>query len=48
VKWIDEVLQVALKHMPAPVATAASPSRPNDKPRGRRAGKRAPKPVQAH
>jgi ATP-dependent Lon protease len=48
VKWIDEVLQVALKHMPAPVATAASPSRPNDKPRARRVGKRAPKAVRAH
>jgi ATP-dependent Lon protease len=48
VKWIDEVLQVALKHMPAPVATAASPSRPNDKPRGRRVGKRGTKTVQAH
>ena len=23
VKWIDEVLQVALKHMPAPIAAAA-------------------------
>jgi ATP-dependent Lon protease len=48
VKWIDEVLQVALKHMPAPVATAASPSRPNDKPRARRVAKRAPKAVRAH
>jgi ATP-dependent Lon protease len=48
VKWIDEVLQVALKHMPAPVAAAAGPSRPNDKPRARRVGKRAPKAVRAH
>jgi ATP-dependent Lon protease len=48
VKWIDEVLQIALKHMPEPVATAASPSRPNDKPRARRVGKRAPKAVRAH
>jgi ATP-dependent Lon protease len=48
VKWIDEVLQVALKHMPAPAATAASPSRPNDKPRARRVAKRAPKAVRAH
>ena len=48
VKWIDEVLQVALKHMPAPVAAAGGTSRPNDKPRARRIGKRAPKTVRAH
>lgn len=48
VKWIDEVLQVALKHMPAPVTTEASPSRPNDKARPRRIAKRAPKAVRAH
>jgi ATP-dependent Lon protease len=48
VKWIDEVLQVALKHMPAPVAAADSPSQPNDKPRTRRIAKRAPKTVRAH
>jgi ATP-dependent Lon protease len=48
VKWIDEVLQIALKHMPASVATGATPSRPNDKPRARRVAKRAPKAVRAH
>jgi ATP-dependent Lon protease len=48
VKWIDEVLQVALKHMPAPVAAEAGPSRPNDKARPRRIAKRAPKAVRAH
>ena len=48
VKWIDEVLQIALKHMPAPVAAAPTSSRANDKSRGRRIGKRSPKPVQAH
>ena len=41
VKWIDEVLQVALKHMPAPMAAAPTPSRANDKPRARRVAKRA-------
>jgi ATP-dependent Lon protease len=48
VKWIDEVLQVALKHMPAPVTAAGGASRPNDKQRGRRIAKRGPKPVRAH
>jgi ATP-dependent Lon protease len=48
VKWIDEVLQVALKHMPAPVTAAGGASRPNDKPRTRRIAKRGPKPVRAH
>jgi ATP-dependent Lon protease len=48
VKWIDEVLQVALKHMPAPVTAAGGASRPNDKPRARRIAKRGPKPVRAH
>jgi ATP-dependent Lon protease len=48
VKWIDEVLQVALKHMPAPNSVAAEPSRGNDKPRGRRVAKRASKQVRAH
>ncbi|MBM0105872.1 endopeptidase La [Steroidobacter sp. S1-65] len=48
VKWIDEVLQVALKHMPAPTPVAAEPSRGNDKPRARRVAKRANKQVRAH
>ncbi len=48
VKWIDEVLQVALKQMPAPVAAAGGASRPNDKPRSRRIAKRPPKAVRAH
>jgi ATP-dependent Lon protease len=48
VKWIDEVLQVALKHMPAPMPAAAEPSRGNDKPRPRRVAKRANKQVRAH
>ena len=48
VKWIDEVLQVALKGMPAPVdTTAEEPSRPNDK-RARRVAKRNNKQVRAH
>jgi ATP-dependent Lon protease len=50
VKWIDEVLQVALKHMPAPIGVAAEASpRANDKPqRARRVAKRASKQVRAH
>jgi ATP-dependent Lon protease len=49
VKWIDEVLQVALKHMPAPIPVAAEASRANDKPqRARRVAKRASKQVRAH
>jgi ATP-dependent Lon protease len=48
VKWIDEVLQIALKHMPAPVAAAGGSSRSNDKSRGRRIAKRSPKTVRAH
>ena len=48
VKWIDEVLQVALKHMPAPITAAPEPSRGNDKPRPRRVAKRANKQVRAH
>ena len=48
VKWIDEVLQVALRHMPAPIAAASDASRANDKPRARRVAKRATKQVRAH
>ena len=48
VKWIDEVLQVALKHMPAPMTSNAEPSRGNDKPRPRRVAKRSNKQVRAH
>jgi ATP-dependent Lon protease len=45
VKWIDEVLQFALKTMPAPLGMA--PAAP-EKGRGRRNGKRNSKQVQAH
>lgn len=48
VKWIDEVLQLALKHMPAPLGAAPEPSRANDKARPRRATKRPAKQVRAH
>ncbi len=48
VKWIDEVLQVALTNMPAPLGSASEPSRGNDKPRQRRGAKRANKQVRAH
>jgi hypothetical protein len=45
VKWIDEVLQFALKTMPAPLGMA--PATP-EKGRARRNGKRGAKQVQAH
>jgi ATP-dependent Lon protease len=48
VKWIDEVLQLALRHMPAPMTAASDASRANDKPRARRVAKRASKQVRAH
>jgi ATP-dependent Lon protease len=48
VKWIDEVLQIALKHMPAPVTSTPEPSRGNDKARPRRVAKRSNKQVRAH
>ena len=49
VKWIDEVLEIALKHMPAPAATGAQAAKPgNEKPRARRVAKRVPKAVRAH
>ncbi len=48
VKWIDEVLQVALRHMPATIAAASDASRGNDKPPARRVAKRAAKQVRAH
>jgi ATP-dependent Lon protease len=46
VKWIDEVLQVALKSMPAPATTAATDA--DEKERPRRVAKRANKQVRAH
>jgi ATP-dependent Lon protease len=51
VKWIDQVLQIALKQMPAPLAASGgdAPARGgNDKARARRSGKRPPKLVPAH
>ncbi len=49
VKWIDEVLQVALQHLPTPLVTAATPAvLPPDKARPRRAAKRSGKQVRAH
>jgi len=48
VKWIDEVLQVALKSMPAPQSAAAEGEEASDKDRPRRASKRSTKEVQAH
>jgi ATP-dependent Lon protease len=48
VKWIDEVLEIALQHMPAPAATGAQAAKPTEKPRARRVAKRSPKAVRAH
>jgi len=48
VKWIDEVLQIALKHMPAPVTAVGNATPAADKPRGRRTAKKSPKQVRAH
>ncbi len=51
VKWIDEVLQVALTHMPAPLAQDVTPPpapQANDKQRTGRVAKRANKQVRAH
>jgi ATP-dependent Lon protease len=50
VKWIDEVLQLALKHMPAPIAAAASatPAAETKGARPRKVAKRAAKQVRAH
>jgi ATP-dependent Lon protease len=45
VKWIDEVLEVALTHRPTPRVDATAPEAPK---RGRRAGRRGGKEVQAH
>jgi ATP-dependent Lon protease len=44
VKWIDEVFEVALTHMPQPLVAEAEPA---DK-RGRRTAKRVPKEPRAH
>jgi ATP-dependent Lon protease len=46
VKWIDEVLQVALRDMPQP--TAAEPESAPDAKRAKRPGRRAGKQVHAH
>jgi ATP-dependent Lon protease len=46
VKWIDEVLQVALRDMPQPTAAEAE-SAPDAK-RAKRPGRRAGKQVHAH
>jgi ATP-dependent Lon protease len=47
VKWIDEVLELALRNMPQPVAVATE-SPPDAKPRTKRPGRRQGKPVHAH
>ncbi len=48
VKWIDEVLQIALKHMPDPVTAAGGSAGANDKARPRRVAKRPQKQARAH
>ncbi len=48
VKWIDEVLQLALQRMPEPLAPPADAAPPADKASGRRVTKRATKQVPAH
>jgi ATP-dependent Lon protease len=47
VKWIDEVLELALRNMPRPAAAGADAS-PDAKPRTKRPGRRQGKPVHAH
>ena len=47
VKWIDEVLALALRNMPQPATTAAEPA-PDVKQRAKRPGRRPGKPVHAH
>jgi ATP-dependent Lon protease len=50
VKWIDEVLAVALTQQPAPTAqpTEAKPEAPADGAKRERSGKRLKQPVPAH
>jgi ATP-dependent Lon protease len=48
VKWIDEVLQFALKGTPAPLGSTVAAAAGNDKSRARRTAKRGTKQVQAH
>lgn len=48
VKWIDEVLQLALKHMPEPLVPPSDAGASVDKARSRRVAKRATKQVPAH
>jgi ATP-dependent Lon protease len=47
VKWIDEVLELALRNMPQPAAAGAD-APPDGKPRNKRPGRRQGKPVHAH
>jgi len=48
VKWIDEVLEVALAEHPRPAPAAAAPDEAPGEKRARRTARRLPKPVQAH
>jgi ATP-dependent Lon protease len=47
VKWIDEVLTLALRNMPQPASVMPESSAPGAK-RGKRTGRRAGKQVHAH
>ncbi len=51
VKWIDQVLQIALQHMPAPVSTDSAEGEEtaeSDEKKGESKGKRKRSPVRAH
>jgi ATP-dependent Lon protease len=48
VRWIDEVLQLALTRQPTPRVGEAAPPEEAASPKPRRNGKRSAKPVQAH
>jgi ATP-dependent Lon protease len=48
VRWIDEVLQLALTRQPTPRVAEAAPPEEAASPKARRNGKRSAKPVQAH
>jgi ATP-dependent Lon protease len=48
VRWVDEVLEIALENPPRPKAVATGTQPADSKPRTRRAPKRGGKPIRAH